>query len=134
MAISLRRKILNIDTNVKCTLQCPSCKRTDFKEKFGQNVALPGRNLTVEDLKKCLKYFNRIEFCGQHSDPIFSPYLIDMLSLCYDAKVWTEVITAATGRPQTWYQEAFLANPDCQWIFGIDGPPNLSHIQEKSKR
>jgi ribosomal protein L37AE/L43A len=46
MAISLRRKILNIDTNVKCTLQCPSCKRTDLLDglitwkKVGENIRI----------------------------------------------------------------------------------------------
>ena len=82
MTISFKNTTLNIETNPRCTLQCPSCKRTDFKEYYGQNAPLPGGDLTVKDLEKCLKYFNRIEFCGQHSDPIFSPYLIDMLKLC----------------------------------------------------
>lgn len=127
MTIDLRRKRLNIETNTKCTLQCPSCKRTDFKQKFGQNFPLPGGNLTLEDLKKCVKYFSGISFCGQHSDPIFSPYFIDMLKYCYENKVPVDVHTAATGRRKDWYKEAFLANLDAEWWFGIDGPPNLSH-------
>lgn len=125
--IKLNRKRLNIETNIKCTLQCPSCKRTDFKEKFGQNVPLPGGDLTLEDLEKCLDYFSGISFCGQHSDPIFSPHLIDMLKLCYDRNVSCDIHTAATGRKKEWYKEAFLANPDAEWWFGIDGPPHLSH-------
>lgn len=134
MTINLRRKILNIETNTKCTLQCPSCKRTDFKEKFGQNVPLPGEDLTVADLEKCLKYFRGISFCGQHSDPIFSPYLIDMLKLCKEHNVWTDVHTAATGRREEWYREAFLANTDTEWWFGIDGPPHMSHIYRKNQK
>lgn len=127
MTISFRNTTLNIETNTRCTLQCPSCKRTDFKEYYGQNKPLPGGDLTVKDLEKCLKYFNRIEFCGQHSDPVFSPYFIDMLKLCYDRNVEVSIHTAATGRSEKWYRSAFTANPDALWTFGIDGPPHLSH-------
>lgn len=134
MTISLRRKGLNIETNTKCTLQCPSCKRTDFKEKFGQNVPLPGRYITVAELEKCFKYFDHISFCGQHSDPVFSPYLIDMLKLCKERNVRTDVHTAATGRRKDWYEKAFIANLETEWWFGIDGPPSLSHTYRKNQK
>ena len=127
-------RVINVDTNVKCTLQCPSCKRTDFKEKFGQNVPIPGRNITVEEIEKLLKFYKGISFCGQHSDPIFSPYLIDMLKLCYERKCFTDVHTAATGRPKKWYREAFLANPTTEWWFGIDGLPSMSNLYRKNQK
>jgi len=132
--ISMKRKCINIETNIKCTLQCPSCKRTDFKEKFGQNAPLPGGDLTLEDLEKCINYFSGgISFCGQHSDPIFSPYLIDMLKLCKEKNVRCDIHTAASHRPEKWWREAFLANTDAEWWFGIDGPPTLSHTYRKNQ-
>ena len=120
--------MLNIENSPRCTLQCPSCKRTNFKIKHGQNVPLPGSDITPDQLKKCLKYFNRINFCGQHSDPIFGRHFIEMLKICKDSNVFTEVHTAASHKPETWWREAFLANTDARWCFGIDGPPELSHL------
>ena len=128
MSASFRHKMLNIENSPRCTLQCPSCKRTNFKIKYGQNVPLPGSDITPDQLKKCLKYFNRINFCGQHSDPIFGQHFIEMLKICKDRDVFTEVHTAASHKPETWWREAFLANINARWCFGIDGPPELSHL------
>ena len=128
MSPSFRHKMLNIENSPRCTLQCPSCKRTNFKIKYGQNVPLPGSDITPDQLKKCLKYFNRINFCGQHSDPIFGQHFIEMLKICKDRDVFTEVHTAASHKPETWWREAFLANINARWCFGIDGPPELSHL------
>ena len=133
--INLSRKTVNIETNIKCTLQCPSCKRTDFKNKYGQNVPLPGGELTLEDLEKCIKYFKGgISFCGQHSDPIFGVHFIDMLKMCKEHNVRCDVHTAATGRNKEWYKEAFLANTDAEWWFGIDGPPHLSNTYRVNQK
>ena len=35
--------------------------------------------------------------------------------------------TAATGKPERWYEKAFSANPRAEWTFGIDGLPHDSH-------
>lgn len=133
MSANFRHKMLNIENSPRCTLQCPSCKRTDFKIKYGQNVPLPGDDITPDQLKKCLKYFNRINFCGQHSDPIFGRHFIEMLKICKDRDVFTEVHTAASHKPETWWREAFLANINARWVFGIDGPPELSHLYRKNQ-
>jgi len=127
--IELNRNSLNIESNSKCTLSCPTCKRTDFKEKFGSKTPLPGGTITVNDVAKCIKYFDgSVDFCGQHSDPIFSPYLAEMLSFLKDNNRETKVTTAASHRSESWYINAFESNPDVKWTFGIDGPPNLSNI------
>ena len=128
MSVSFRHKMLNIENSPRCTLQCPTCKRTKFKIENGQNAPLPGSDITPDQLKKCLKYFNRINFCGQHSDPIFGQHFIEMLKICKDRDVFTEVHTAASHKPETWWREAFLANINARWCFGIDGPPELSHL------
>jgi len=133
MSASFRHKMLNIENSPRCTIQCPSCKRTDFKIKYGQNMPLPGNDISPDQLKKCLKYFNRIHFCGQHSDPIFGRHFIEMLKICKERNVFTEIATAASHKPETWWREAFLANTDARWCFGIDGPPELSHLYRKNQ-
>lgn len=129
---NLQKRFLNIENSPRCTLACPMCKRTTFF-KLNEEKVIPGMDMTLEDLEKCLKYFKRITFSGQLSDPIFNKDLIKMLQICYQNNIHTRVNTAATGRKTDWYMEAFLANPKATWTFGIDGPANLSHLYRKNQ-
>jgi hypothetical protein len=56
-----------------------------------------------------------------------------MLKICKDRNVFTEITTAASHKPEAWWREAFLANTDARWVFGIDGPPELSHLYRKNQ-
>ena len=122
--IPFNERTLNIDAGPKCTLQCSACARTRFREN---NQRIPGKDLTPEQFKKIIKYFKRVSFCGTFSDPIFNIHFIEILKICRDDNIFTEVHTAASHKPEKWYQEAFLANINANWIFGIDGLPKDSH-------
>jgi MoaA/NifB/PqqE/SkfB family radical SAM enzyme len=129
----LRYQYTTIDASNKCTLLCSGCKRQ--ANKFfgfhpGENG---GKDMPFEHFKKLADYFNAFTFCGQVSDPIFCPDLIKMLRYLSDRedqKYWLSVHTAATNksRQKEWYEEAFLANTKANWIFGIDGLPEESHL------
>jgi len=121
-----RSKNLNIDIGNKCTLGCSQCARTIYKNK---GYKLPGTDMTLSQFDKLSNYFKgrMISFCGTWSDPIYNPKFIDMLKMCKDKKIEAEVHTAASHRPEAWYEKAFLANTDARWIFGIDGLPSESH-------
>ena len=122
-----RKKGLNIEGTAKCTLLCSKCKRTTFL-KLNSN-SFPGKDLTPKQFKKVGGYFNHIVFCGQLSDPIFNVHFLELLKICYDTNTKTKVLTAATSKKHNrmWYKKAFETNPNAEWIFGIDGPANLSH-------
>jgi hypothetical protein len=122
--IPFNERTLNIDAGPKCTLQCSACARTRFRE-HGKKI--PGKDLTPEQFKKIIKYFKRVSFCGTFSDPIFNVHFIDILKICKEENIKTEIHNAATHKPEKWYQEAFLANTNANWIFGIDGLPKDSH-------
>lgn len=122
--IPFNERTLNIDAGPKCTLQCSACARTRFR---ANNEKIPGKDLTPEQFKKIIKYFKRVSFCGTFSDPIFNIHFIEILKICRDDNIFTEVHTAASHKPEKWYQEAFLANINANWIFGIDGLPKDSH-------
>ena len=128
--IPFNERTLNIDAGPKCTLQCSACARQRFAE---QNRRIPGKDLTPEQFKKIIKYFKRVSFCGTFSDPIFNVHFIDILKICKEEKIKTEVHTAATHKPESWWQEAFLANTNANWIFGIDGLPKDSHKYRKNQ-
>lgn len=120
----LNNKWLNIEITAKCTLLCPQCKRITFLSLNDGNF--PGKDLTPQQFRKIIKHFNKITFCGQLSDPIFGEHFIELLKICHHHEIATRVLTAATGKKELFYREAFAANPNAQWTFGIDGPPYLS--------
>lgn len=121
---NFRKKNLNIESTPRCTLMCPQCKRKTFIEL---NNKIPiGNDLTPKQFEKIITYFNEITFGGQLSDPIFNKYFLELLSLCAKNNISTQVLTAATGRSQNWYKQAFETYPKARWTFGIDGPPSLS--------
>ena len=130
---NIKHRGLNIEGTPRCTLECPQCKRTTYFRLHNTKV-VPGIDLTPNDLKKILKFFKKeILFSGQLSDPIFNPHFAELLAICKEHKVKCRVNTAATGRKEGWYENAFLANPKVIWTFGIDGPPHLSHKYRKNQ-
>ena len=119
-----RSKILNLETGIRCTLQCPDCSRTIRKAK---GLDIPGKDLTIDQFNKLSNFFDEIHFCGGWSDPIFNPKFIDMLKMCKEKNVLAFVHTAASHKPRDWYERAFKANVNAVWRFGIDGLPKNSH-------
>tara|TARA_Y100001954_G_C15699001_1_gene546759 strand:- start:198 stop:818 length:621 start_codon:yes stop_codon:yes gene_type:complete len=113
---------INLDITHRCTLQCQRCNRAVFAAR---NQKVPGEDMTMDNFKKVIDYFEEVYFCGQISDPIFHPKFIDFLKLLKGRK--TVVHTAASHKPEKWYKEAFEANTDAYWTFGIDGLPKDSH-------
>ena len=122
---NFRKKMLNIENTAKCTLLCSQCKRTTFLELNGGSF--PGKDLTPDQFRKVVTYFDDVTFGGQLSDPIFGKHFIELLKICREHAKRPRVLTAATGKKESFYREAFNANPCAKWTFGIDGPPKLSH-------
>ena len=92
---------LNIENNPRCTLECSLCKRTTYFD-LNNTKNVPGIDLSLKDFKKCLDFFKGgFTFGGQLSDPIFNKDFIEMLKICKDNEVNTEIQTAATGRKES---------------------------------
>ena len=129
---SFTAESINLDISYKCTLQCPFCERQnkDFKDYKGLM-----KDMSLEQFKKIANSNQHIGFCGQVSDPIFNVNFIEILKYSYANKNIISVNTAANHSKQSWYKEAFKANPDALWCFGIDGLPskdNPHRINQKS--
>lgn len=119
------RKTLNLDITFRCPLQCLRCGRqTSFLNK-GKRV--PGKDMTLEEFDKITNFFQKISFCGQYSDPIHHPQFLDFLQICREKRIYTEVHTASSHKPNDWYVEAWQTYPGARWIFAIDGLPHQSH-------
>ena len=122
--IPLNQRRINIDTSNKCTLQCPGCRREDFRRN---GLPIPGEELTIDQFDKITNFFKQVSFCGTFSDPIFNRHFLDILKMCKSKNIKTRVYTAASHKPEKWYKEAFKVNTDAKWLFGIDGLPEESH-------
>ena len=109
---------LNIDITKNCTLECPRCMRRKVSSVNFDNISMI-------NFKKVLKHFHSITFCGNQSDPIFHPQFIEFLKLCANKTIFID--TAASHKPMNWYIDAFKANPNAKWRFGIDGLPKDSN-------
>jgi len=116
---------INLDISHRCTLECSKCLRSYYKSS---NAKVPGNDMTIDEYVKVIDYFKHVNFCGNVSDPVFNPNLVKFLKLNYDRGITCEVHNAATGKPLSWYRQAFEANLKARWIFGIDGYPEDSHI------
>jgi len=128
--IPFSERAINIDAGFRCTLECPGCARTKFTRK-GKKI--PGKDLTIDQFDKLTDYFKRVSFCGTWSDPIFNKNLIEFLKICKEKNISTEISNAASHKPVQWYEEAFKANKDVWWHFGIDGLPEESHKHRKNQ-
>ena len=119
---------INLDITHRCTLQCQRCNRAIFAAR---GLKVPGEDMTMENFKKIIDYFEEVYFCGQISDPIFHPQFIEFLKLLKGRK--TIIHTAASHKKEEWYKKAFEANTGAYWTFGIDGLPKDSHKYRKNQ-
>lgn len=124
-------KKLNLDITHRCPLECHLCGRQrSFRYK---GLKVPGRDLSLTDFDKISNFFPKISFCGQYSDPIHHPQFIDILQICKEKNIDTEIHVASSHKKIEWFIKAFQVCPDAEWIFGIDGLPEESHRYRKNQ-
>jgi MoaA/NifB/PqqE/SkfB family radical SAM enzyme len=123
-------KAVTIDASSTCTLECDKCRRQTYRKHNHPPGGKAGGDMTLENFDKLLDHFDHFSFCGQVSDPIFNPHLIEMLQRIHDypKPKGVHIATAATSKKhdKDWYRRAFEANPNTKWTFGIDGLPEES--------
>ena len=129
--ILFNRKAVNIDITHRCALECIRCFRTMFYTS--KKIKVPGEDMSMDNFLKVIKYFNQLNFCGQYSDPVHHPKFIEMLEITYKNKNNIFVHNASSTKSKEWYIQAFKANPDARWIFGIDGLPEESEMYRKNQ-
>lgn len=122
----MNRKSLNIDIGFRCPLECPRCQRQ--RQWRNNGLKVPGRDLTLEEIDKISDFYNDFRFCGQLSDPVHHPKFSKILEMLRKKNVRCEIHNAASAKSKEYYIKCFKANPDAEWIFGIDGLPEESHM------
>ena len=122
----MNRRSLNIDIGFRCPLECPRCQRqTTWRNN---NLKVPGRDLTLDEIDKISDYYEDFIFCGQISDPVHHPKFHKILEMLYEKKIQVEVHNAASQRSKDFYIKCFKAHPTARWVFGIDGLPEESNL------
>ena len=119
------RRNLNIDITHRCALECPNCQRQTMYKKYGKKV--PGKDISMSEIKKIISFYKNLNFCGQYSDPVHHPKFIEILNLLLHNNISCSVHNASSTKSKDWYVKAFKSNPKANWVFGIDGLPNESH-------
>ena len=131
----LNRRSLNIDLSARCPLECPRCQRQfDWRDK-GEKV--PGRDITMSEIVKLAKFYNKFHFCGQLSDPIHHPKFDEILKHLHDNNIEAVIHNASSAKPKQYYIKCFKAHPTARWVFGIDGLPeesNMYRINQDGKK
>ena len=124
---------INIDISNKCGLLCPGCNRQKYYD--GDAKKVPGRDISLSEMKKIVDYFDLITFCGQVSDPLYHPKFYDILKLCVDNKKRTCIYHASVLKDRKKYLKHFLLSKrgDVKWVFALDGLPNQSHLYRKNQ-
>jgi len=120
----LNRRSLNIDIGFRCPLECPRCQRQTQHRRFNKKV--PGYDLSLNEIDKLSNFYKDFVFCGQLSDPVHHPKFPEILKMLHDKKNSCEVHNAASQKSLDWFVKCFKANPNANWIFGIDGLPEES--------
>lgn len=131
------RQKLNVETGVKCSLQCPQCRRANLHEpkdsnkyKLIKHQISVGDFMPMDSFMSLLEWGQDIAFNGTLSDPIFHPNLEEMISTMRE---WPDVDlvihTAATHKDLEYYRRLFeLSGPNVKWKLGMDGLPGVSEI------
>ena len=75
--------MITIDGSKTCTLECPKCRRQSYRKIGLPPGGTEGEDMSLSNFKKLLDYFDHFSFCGQVSDPIFTPNFIEILKMIH---------------------------------------------------
>ncbi len=119
----LSKNYLHIETTNRCTLACPACPRTIWKNLSGKNVTKA--DLDLQDLKKFLdcesnEKIEAFQLCGDYGDTIYYPHLFEMIKMFRDKAF--HIDTNGSYKSREWWTElnSLLTEKDII-TFGIDG-------------
>lgn len=126
-------KTMNLDISNKCALACPGCNRQKYYDGDGRKI--PGRDITLREMKMIVDWFDHISFCGQVSDPLYHPQFYDILKMVVDSKKSTTIYHASVLKSRQEYLKYFLLTKhgNVKWVFALDGLPSQSHMYRKNQ-
>lgn len=126
---------MHIEPTSRCTLACPACPRTWFADRF--NRPFPKQDLNLDDLERfldCDAGHKDPTFLlnGNHGDPIYYPYLLDMIDRFRSTKTFQISTNGSFQPPEFWHQLCERLGPNDTIFFSIDGLEHNNHLYRRN--
>ena len=132
---------VHIELSNKCNAMCPQCGR-NYIDKDGVLKVKPTMQtgeLILEDYKKIFddEFYdtfdlNKINYCGNRSDPIASRDLHEIVEYAYSKNNKTNIVIATNGGLKTteWWSKfgKLMSDKKHNVVFGLDGLEDTHHI------
>lgn len=125
---AIRKPMVNVDASNKCIVQCSLCERHAHPKELATKKINESGDISIANVKKLVKYFDMLNFCGTISDAIYHRNFLDILA-CLDKNKYYRVNTNGSGKKLKWYKQAYeLSGPHVEWAFSLDGTGESSAI------
>ena len=125
---------LHIELTNRCTLECPACPRTTWKNILKRPIEKA--DLDIDSFEKFLdcdggNKIERLRLCGDYGDCIYYPKLFEFIQRFRHKKF--ELMTNGSYRSKEFWQELSELLGDGDTItFGIDGLEDTNHLYRKN--
>lgn len=125
---------LHIELTNRCTLECPACPRTTWKETLKRPVKKA--DLDIDQFEEFLaceggRQIGKFLLCGDYGDSIYYPRLVEFIQRFRSRQF--EIITNGSYKDQTFWNELAdtLTDQDTV-VFAIDGLKDTNHLYRKN--
>ena len=119
----------HLELSTRCTLKCTKCPRT-YGLKNGLDFKI--KDLDLDDAKTIIEKTDNtlISLCGTLGDPIFHPYLIEIVQYIESKGKVFILSTAAPGKSLNWWKKFYNSYNSKTSIvrFGLDGLEDTAHL------
>ena len=119
-------KGFHIEPTNKCTLKCPGCARTRFRNSFSKYWT--NQDLDIDSLFKFLDIDlnnKSLLFCGVYGDSIYHANFIDMIKESKSQGANVSITTNGSYKSLDWWKSLVsLLSPSDEIIFSVDGDPS----------
>jgi MoaA/NifB/PqqE/SkfB family radical SAM enzyme len=122
---------LHIELTNRCTLACPACPRTQWKNILKRPVEKA--DLDMHALEKFLdceggQKISKFVLCGDYGDSIYYPDLLAFLKKFRDTKSFNIITNGSRQNAKFWNQLTEILDERDTVIFSIDGLEDTNHI------
>ena len=131
---------VHVELSNKCNAMCPQCGRNQIVDgKLQVKPTMQTDELVLEDYKKIFddKFYStfnleKINYCGNRSDPIASRDLHEIVEYAYSRNRETIITIATNGSLKTieWWSKfgKMMSDKKHHVVFGLDGLEDTHHI------
>ena len=134
----IKEQKINFEPGIICRLKCPACfmreeglhdRKMIHSKRYKEQAWDRRYNVSLEKYKTIFETFNRYEFCGNLSDPIYHPDFVDTLKHLKGRHKKILFRTNGSGKSKKWWEEVFklCQGEQWKWTFALDGLPKDSH-------